>query len=118
MREFSKDGVDGALAECAEVAHLQALGALCAGHDRAVAAEFFEDLGELNIGTFAGCGADPCAKIGDGRNRGELIAGAGALIDRVHDLVDEAVDADQGLFRTSAVGVGFEFLQSECFAIH
>ncbi len=109
--EFSEDGVDCAFTQRTEVADLHAMGALCIRHDRAVAAEFFERWGELDISTFASSGADACAKLSDRRYRRELVTWARTFIDGVHDLIDEAVDADEGVFRAGGGGVGSEFLE-------
>jgi hypothetical protein len=78
----------------------------------------FDHRGELDIRALAGRGANACAEVGDGRDGGKLVARAGALVDGVDDLVDEAVDADESFFRAYGGGVCFEFLKSECFVIH
>ena len=91
----SKTGMDVAFAECADVADVDAVCGLGVGHDGAVAAEFFDDGGELDIGAFAGGGADATAELGDGLDAVELIAGALAFVDGVDDLIDESVDADE-----------------------
>jgi hypothetical protein len=93
-----KNGVNAVTPEGAKVANLEAMRGLCIGHNWAVASEFLNDGRKLNIGALPGGGSNSVGEISDRRNRLKLIARAGALIDRMNNLIDEAVDTDECFF--------------------
>ena len=85
------------LAEGAHIPHLETAGDKGVSHDRAIAAELLVIFKQLDIGGSAGCVENALAEGFDRRNGIEVAALSIPVADGLDDLVDKAVQADDGL---------------------